>query len=1244
MKKLLTLMCAVALSAAFAATLSGTSGTTFAGLTAGDAFSASGAAAEGGKYYWYSADAQSGTNFALAANYNGACGRPNQFANDSTLIALAVDADAPLYRAAEGSASAFASPSFTQIDIGDGGLYIDTLIRFEICRDEADIADDTGKLAIWLNSTSNLVVTAGQTEDEVFSTNDYTTVVAYNPETWYRLTIKSFMDNGDQKFNVYIDGEAVTAGGVTDFPSLVQSATQLSALALQGVGTIDDISFTEALPNFLGVAEINGTYYVTLDAALAAAGENDVINVIANPGVESIELPTISGISISDPNGYLNDKVTAPNGYILSQSGTSYTLIDNTASTWIGASGGAWSTGSNWSTGYVPTQYTTVTLPDGAAITVTGTSALPVNNLVVNGEVTLTCTGDLGNNWPSIGIYGNVTGTSNTLKLERVGLKSLSGGAVTVGCNIYFDGKGYDCFLESGSFVFNGSFTGTNQLDILTTTTFNGAVTIPDGTILRIGKNGTYPTVSFGGSATLSGDGTIVIWSNNYNAINAAALTGIKAKLQSAAWQGVCELSGTMQQIDFGYFGNSGSVVRANGLSGFLRFSLGSTTEIASGILALDIGSNGLTMNNQFTSGVDANACHYIFGAALTGSGTMSFATTHNNGSTKSLYTFTGDVRNFAGAINYGTITDYRAVVVFRTTDESDPTPTDYGQIIVTANKTVNVHGTWYGAGGFLIYGTVNMASGATLTCDSNRQKICGDGVIRYAELPASALTFGTWTGTAVIDYAGPSERIDLAASVNKIGIAGSTVEIAEGCTIPGKSYFGSSVVPTLKVSGFVSINDGSSGTKQTVPNLTGNGVLVFGTNGAMVNYAVNNVVDWNGVITNSASATLVTNIVSGTGTCVDNVGNAAVNVSASWTGTYVIGWNPVANAYFDINNYGTNADAKIVFRGTWPSGAYFGNGTAAAYTITSELQLDSPIVIDNGYSGSDKVVTITKLSGSANLTTRRYGYMTASVQCYYAIARLENYTGELIVRDAANLDIGIVNVPSDTDLTGRIARVSKSKYYDSTVADGVVAGDLKLYVDGVDTGKVLKYKTDGSDAGLYLNEDTVDVNGQSVNAALVFDNVVSTNTITYQGEVTVSTNDETGVVTVGYKGSSTTAEVPAYYDVTVEEKGDVTEVTLTLNQNAVPDVGTEDDKDGNRVEPMTFDKDESKVSLGVRTSNEKLYYGISCCTTADGNYPPPDSLIQGTGSALKLDCSLPDSNNVYYFKVYVTDIAPKAP
>ena len=852
----------------------------------------------------------------------------------------------------------------------------------------------------------------------------------------------------------------------------------------------------------------NDAEYYTIAEALTAINDDDSLDktiTLVNNTDESFEIPSVDFVFDTNGKTYTGT-VTGASGVAVSESNGVYTGVANTTATWTGTAGGSWSEAANWSTKSVPTSATSVTLPDGAQIAVTGTSAIPVNNLTVNGTVTVTCTGSLGNNWPSIGIDGNADG-SGTLKLERVGLKSLGGDAVTVDCNIYFDGKGYDCFVESGSFAFNGSFTGTNQCDLLTTVTFNGAVSVPDGAVLRLGKNGTYPTVSFGESATLTGDGTVVIWSNNYNAQNAGALTGIKTKLQNSNWQGVCELSGSMKNIDFGYFGNSGSVVRPNGLSGYLRASAGSTTEIASNIKALDIGSSGLTFNDQYTSG---SATSYNFAAPLTGSGTIAFGMKHQQ-TGKAYYTFNGDVSGFTGVVNYGSLGSYRGIVVFKDSRDDAPTATDYGQIIVTAHKEVNVNGTWYGAGGFLIYGKVNMASGAQLTCDANGQKICGDGVIRYTFLPSPALTFGTWTGTAVIDYAGPDARIDLAAAVNKVGQSGSTVEIAEGCTIPGNSYFGSDVNPTLKVSGFVSINDGSSGTKRTVPNLTGDGVIVFGDKGAQVNYAVNNVVDWSGVITNSSQYAFVTNLVSGTGRVVytANSGKATAIGSgfsgeAEYTATQtlapVVDANSEATTYLNFNWSGLNvanwggAKSTIKLGNLSANNAYFndgdGNGTGL---IPSKVIIAGNVTINNGWTqypnytwDAAKTVQFNDFTvdGLFTLASTR---IWNSAHCYYYVKSLNgDGAGSITVGKGYSLRIDAVDFAATPSGTDCIVPFAVGDVGTGTATAGELFGPngvkdeaIPVTVAGDANGKMLvHYAPIGGTEGLYLAvaSRTVDV------------------------------------------------------------------------------------------------------------------------------------------------------------------------
>ena len=191
---------------------------------------------------------------------------------------------------------------------------------------------------------------------------------------------------------------------------------------------------------------------------------------------------------------------------------------------------------------------------------------------------------------------------------------------------------------------------------------------------------------------------------------------------------------------------------------------------------------------------------------------------------------------------------------------------------------------------------------------------------------------------------------------------------------------------------------------------------------------------------------------------------------ASSWNGTYVIGWNPTANTYFNVNDYCTNANSTVAFAGTWPNGAYLGSGSVGAYEAKAGLRLDSNLSIGNGFSGAGNEVTLSRLSGSGDFTTRLYGYQTQSIQCYYAINRLDGaYAGELVVRDAAQLSVGIVDVAELPSAGERAIKARKSKTYDSTVVAGEFAGDMKLYIGGADSGKSLVFATLSGQSGLYL-------------------------------------------------------------------------------------------------------------------------------------------------------------------------------
>jgi hypothetical protein len=288
-----------------------------------------------------------------------------------------------------------------------------------------------------------------------------------------------------------------------------------------------------------------------------------------------------------------------------------------------------------------------------------------------------------------------------------------------------------------------------------------------------------------------------------------------------------------MANIDFSYFGYSGSTVRANGLSGYLRFFAGSTTKIATGIKALDIGSSGFTMNNQFSSG---SACSYEFDTALTGAGTITFGTKHqNDNDAKSFYTFNGDVSEFTGIVQFGS-QSYRPIVVFKASGDVVPEPTDWGQIMITSNKSVNVCKAWNSVGGYWIRGTANVSSTGSLVCGTGTQKIAGDGVIRYAAIPTSdsspELSSSGWTGTVELSARSGSGEVPLA----KLGHSGSKIVINGITGLDANSIYlsgGTEINAVVELKGLLKLTNGSTGNNYTFAEVTGSGNMSLSATGS---------------------------------------------------------------------------------------------------------------------------------------------------------------------------------------------------------------------------------------------------------------------------------------------------------------------------------------------------------------------------------------------------------------------------
>ena len=171
---------------------------------------------------------------------------------------LEVSTDAALLR--------YANSNRTAENVTDN-FYIDMMAQFN--ETESAVMDDSDKLALYMNVDGLLVVVAGGGEGKTVCVTDK----ELTEGTWYRVIIRMIRNiyaSGDSRpgFVVSINGENVSAtvesyitisGSLTSsltptaqeycnarqlFPSIRPEAT-ISSLALTGVGSVDDIVFTD---------------------------------------------------------------------------------------------------------------------------------------------------------------------------------------------------------------------------------------------------------------------------------------------------------------------------------------------------------------------------------------------------------------------------------------------------------------------------------------------------------------------------------------------------------------------------------------------------------------------------------------------------------------------------------------------------------------------------------------------------------------------------------------------------------------------------------------------------------------------------------------------------------------------------------------------------------------------------------------------------------------------------------------
>lgn len=334
MKKLLiTTMAAVSVGLCAKAADDGfISGTSFETLTAGVQLNAGydDNGTDAGEKFWTSEasgdDLFTVTNiiYYTGSNTYPSDNRPAKWSGVANSNALAIDTANPILRNVNPKDGE--TGENTAQNVSTKPVFFDSVVQFTA----TDVApslegNTTDKLMVWLYSSpddvattpglfgetspiTRVAVTAGYSSDGVnLVTKNYLTNIEVEPDTWHRLTIKSFndSDDGDLLFNIWVDKTQVSGKETieaqettTDFLSRIPDSVgdtfnKLQGVAFDGKGAVDDIVFTTKDPLYVPSA----TY------AIVATYNNALVSFSTDEGGEE-PLEDVSALPLTTTTVY----------------------------------------------------------------------------------------------------------------------------------------------------------------------------------------------------------------------------------------------------------------------------------------------------------------------------------------------------------------------------------------------------------------------------------------------------------------------------------------------------------------------------------------------------------------------------------------------------------------------------------------------------------------------------------------------------------------------------------------------------------------------------------------------------------------------------------------------------------------------------------------------------------------------------------------------------------------------------
>lgn len=309
-----------------------------------------------------------------------------------------------------------------------------------------------------------------------------------------------------------------------------------------------------------------GTQYCTIDEALQA--------IIADQANESPDLEKVITLlydtneSVTLPQDYIlnvNSKtyggtVTGVDGTGIVYDGTSgtYTCASRAAATWTGAAGdGLWANPTNWSPRLLPTENTAVTIANDVTIYVTGNNGdeARFTSLTVNANVVLSITDRSDNgqdeSWPSVGAYGNISGTGS-LTLWRMGIRNKTSSEIVVSVPLSFENNGTnDSYIEGGSFRFTEQVSATNGLWVCyKQATFEKDIVLGDNAKVAFGV-----APAFDENSHITGSGTVQFYSEPADTVISAS--------RFSNWTGefICGWALSKTPVELSKYGSTDSTV-----------------------------------------------------------------------------------------------------------------------------------------------------------------------------------------------------------------------------------------------------------------------------------------------------------------------------------------------------------------------------------------------------------------------------------------------------------------------------------------------------------------------------------------------------------------------------------------------------------------------------------------------------------------------------------------------------------